>query len=862
MIGKTVSHYKIIDKLGEGGMGEVYLAEDLKLERKVALKLLQREAIGNEEAKERFHREAKAASALNHRNITTVYEIDRWHSYNFISMEYVAGNTLKEMVEEDHPHKNSITDIIDYALQICSALQAAHEKDIVHRDIKSDNIMINENGEIKVMDFGLAKFKEVSSLTKTGSTVGTVSYMSPEQARGDSVDHRSDIWSLGVVLYEIITGELPFKADYEAAVIYLILNQNPKNVAELRTDVPNSLATIIKKCLEKNVINRYQHIKEVIADLRKEPRELVNVRRELFETIIQRGILRKGVYAVLSILAAIFVLIIISIFNFDIFSDRSLPQKKPIPLTNLEESGTLLQISPDGRQIAFTGKGSNIFTCQIATGAALQLTENAGMNWWPVWSADGNYIAFGRYYQGVRSIHMMTSFGGREKKLINIRKAPWWGIPANWFPDGKSLAFTESDTIVNRSSIILLSLDHLDRHKLTYPPPWYFDTNPVFSPDGKKLAFVRGTSVRSGNIFILELKENETRQITFGNKSIAGLSWTPDSRDIVFSSNIDGGFNSIWRVSESGGSPEPVQYGGSDDLIYPTISLQGNRLVYAQESETLSIWQLYLKKAGENEIPSKRIITSVRHNSEAEYSPDGNKIVFTSSRTGNEEIWISDSDGQNEYQLTFLNAEAGAPAWSFPDGQWIIFELNIDERQNIYKVRAEGGSPVPMTQGKFVDRFPAWSRDGKWIYFLSNRSGEFQIWKIPALEGEAEQVTFNGAWSRGVETVDRKWLYYSKRKKGLYRMSLDNNEEEQFIDHPLSEDHWALAKSGIYYTFMQGDSLNCIAYYDLKSKKVIRQYEISNNPVHSLAISPDQNWLLYSEEDHIESTIMLIENFR
>ena len=265
MIGKTISHYRILEKLGEGGMGVVYKAQDLKLDRIVALKFLPKHLLCDEEAKSRFVHEAKAASALDHPNIATVYEIDEVQGECFISMAHVEGESIKELITEK---KRSLDEILEIAIQIAEGLNTAHKKDIVHRDVKPDNIMLTPDGLIKIMDFGLAKLKGVSKVTRAGTTLGTISYMSPEQARGEEVDHRTDIWSSGVVLYEMISGELPFKGEYEQAVIYSILNDEPQPLKSLSSQVPVELEQIVKKALAKTPDLRYQKAEEMAVDLR------------------------------------------------------------------------------------------------------------------------------------------------------------------------------------------------------------------------------------------------------------------------------------------------------------------------------------------------------------------------------------------------------------------------------------------------------------------------------------------------------------------------------------------------------------------------------------------------------------------
>lgn len=271
MFGKVISHYKILEKLGEGGMGAVYKAEDTKLKRTIALKFLLPQTLGSDEEKIRFIYEAQAAAALSHPNICTIYEIDESEGRSFIAMECIEGRSLKEKIKSG-PLK--LDEALDIAIQVAEGLQEAHEKGIVHRDIKPANIMVTTKGQAKIMDFGLAKLGRGTHLTKTGTTLGTIAYMSPEQARGDTVDHRTDIWSLGIVLYEIVAGQLPFKSEYEQAVIYSILNEEPKPLTSFRNEVPLELERIVNKALTKSPDERYQHVDEMLVDLKSLTEEL------------------------------------------------------------------------------------------------------------------------------------------------------------------------------------------------------------------------------------------------------------------------------------------------------------------------------------------------------------------------------------------------------------------------------------------------------------------------------------------------------------------------------------------------------------------------------------------------------------
>jgi len=271
MIGTTISHYKLLKKLGQGGMGEVFLAEDLELGRKAALKFLPQPYTTDPELKARFKREARAAAALNHSNIITIYEVGEFQSRAYIAMEYVAGESLKDLTaREELP----VASIIDLALQICEGLSEAHHAGIVHRDLKPANILLDKKGRVKIADFGLARLEGATQLTGEGTVMGTPAYMSPEQVRGEPLDARSDIFSLGIVLYELIARRLPFQGQTERAVFYALLNQNPEPLARYKTDIALGLQRIVDKTLDKDLETRYRHVEDLLVDLKREKKIL------------------------------------------------------------------------------------------------------------------------------------------------------------------------------------------------------------------------------------------------------------------------------------------------------------------------------------------------------------------------------------------------------------------------------------------------------------------------------------------------------------------------------------------------------------------------------------------------------------
>ncbi|MCG8607629.1 serine/threonine protein kinase, partial [bacterium] len=318
MIGKKILHYKILEKLGEGGMGVVYKAEDTKLKRDVAIKFLPRQIATSDEERKRFKIEAQAAAALNHPNIATIHAIEEADDEMFIVMEYIEGRELKDIVGAQNFVPLPVKTVLDYATQIVSGLQAAHEKDVTHRDIKSANIMVTEDGQVKIMDFGLAKVRGGAQVTKVGTTLGTAAYMSPEQARGEDADNHTDIWSFGVVLYEMLTGQLPFRGDYEQAVIYSILNEDPEPIA---AGIPVELETIVNKCLAKEPEERYQHMGEkILVSLTALQETLKSVKSESSPRK-EKSLKRKRTFLYISIATVVFLILFAARFFFTEFGN-------------------------------------------------------------------------------------------------------------------------------------------------------------------------------------------------------------------------------------------------------------------------------------------------------------------------------------------------------------------------------------------------------------------------------------------------------------------------------------------------------------------------------------------------------------
>ena len=752
MVGSTISHYEITEKLGEGGMGVVYKALDTKLKRPVALKFLRADAVEDAEAKERFLREAQAAAALDHPNICTVYEIDEAEGQTFLAMAFVAGRTIKDKIS-DRPLK--LDEVLGIATQTAEGLKAAHSKGVVHRDIKPANLMLTEEGQVKIMDFGLAQLAEQSRLTKTATILGTPAYMSPEQTRRKPTDRRTDVWSLGVVIYEMVTGRLPFAGERQEAVLYAIGNEDPEPITALRAGLPIELDFMVGKALAKDAADRYQHVEEVIVDLRALERRTESgsgsgrpssrtVTAASWESPERSRRLRFAWAGA----AAVLVLTIAgaALWNFLPTTEPPLEPMQPVPLTSYPGYDAVGSFSPDGNQVAFVWNGEeqdnfDIYVKVVGQDPPLRRTTDPAMDASPAWSPDGRWIAFlrGRPEAGEKmGLYLISPLGGRERKLAETR-VPFiyaLGPCLAWSPDSRWLAVCDwAEDSPGRLSVFLLSVDSGERRRLTWPPEdsRIGDVMPAFSPDGRMLAFSRYSSGLKADLYLLDLDEDlnprgEPRRRTF-MEQLAGASpqgFTSDGRDIVFSAGSVTN-QSLWRVPVSGtASPERLPFGESGS--WPQLSRQGNRLAYTVTSPKVNIYRLNLPVADGPTGTAVKFISSSRFDLQPRYSPDGNHIAFVSARSGASEIWTCDSDGSNPAQLTSLGALATYPRWA-PDGKSIGFNSDAEGQFHAYVVDAEGGAPRRLTSDRSYGSGPSWSRDGEWIYFTSGPrrvSPEFQ----------------------------------------------------------------------------------------------------------------------------------------
>jgi Tol biopolymer transport system component/predicted Ser/Thr protein kinase len=878
MIGRTISHYQIIEKIGEGGMGVVYKARDTHLDRFVAIKVLPPEKVADPGRKARFVREAKSASALNHPNIVHVYDIDQQDDIEFMAMEFVAGKTLSELI----PRKGiPLKEALRIAIQVADALAAAHEVGIVHRDLKPGNILVDDDGRVRVLDFGLAKLTEAipetaetrtavtneAPQTEEGSILGTASYMSPEQAEGRAVDARSDIFSFGSLLYEMVTSRRAFQGDSRMSTLAAIIKEEPKSVREIVGDVPGEVERIIRHCLRKDPKRRLQHMDDVRSLLEELKEESDSGRLAPAAPGVPQVKGRRVGWVAGVVAVALFV--VVGFYWFE--RSRSRVQEAPlvaVPLTSYPGNELTPALSPDGNQVVFSWDGEaqdnyDIYVQVIGAGGTVRLTSDPAFDWAPAWSPDGREIRFYRYWrEGRFAVVSVPPLPGRERTLREYPFPPdlprdvlLFAAPA-WSPNGKCTAHPgESGLVLRPANGTVRTVADL---------PGGSELSPSFSPDGRSLAFVYQTGGANTDLYLLPLTpdfqaDGKPKRLTSGMRFINRPVWTPDSREMIFSAATETGMG-LWRIEASGASAPRRLVLAAGDAWSPSISRDGRRLVYERRMENSSIWRVGL---GRQSHAAESIISSTRIDALPSYSPDGTKIAFSSYRTGSLEIWMADADGSSPVQLTSLEQYSVVPEWS-PDGKRIVFQSSGKTGNHLYVVGAEGGGLRRLTEDADDALQPSWSPDGEWIYFMSDRSGAHQIWRVSPQGGQAAQVTRDGGEFARV-SPDGNELHFTRGAYGsheLWKMAVTGGAATRLNVPPVYDWGFVIAGERLYFATAPEGGTYPIVSLDLRTGKTREVAKIAYSPFAKFSVSPDGQWLAYDQHEQSNSDLMLVENFR
>jgi serine/threonine protein kinase len=797
MIGSTISHYKILEKLGEGGMGVVYKAQDTKLDRLVALKFLPQHVSASDQDKARFIQEAKAAAALNHPNICTIYGVeessfvpqggtsaDGREGQMFIEMEFVEGQTLRDK-GMNVPLKQSI----EIGIQLADGLAAAHEKGIVHRDIKPENIMLQKDGRVRIMDFGLAKLKSATRLTKAGSTVGTTGYMSPEQVQGMESDHRSDIFSLGVILYELFSGQSPFKGVHETAINYEIVNVDPDPISTVKPDIAPELDGVILECLAKEQSERYQSVAEVAKELRRYKRESSRTRVTRVSAVYRPSGIQtspmaeapefsqpKKLFTLERIgwMAAVVLLLagalVLSLTHFREVS----PEVRTFRATILppEKASFLpgnLAVSPDGRLVTFVGRDSTgktllwVRPLSAISGQPLAGTDEASF---PFWSPDSRFIGF--------------FAGGKLKKIEAAGSPPQIICDA---ATGRGGTWGSSGVIVfNASANVPLSrvpaaggmptvMTRLDSSRREISHRW-----PSFLPDGKHFFYISrtatGTSSETDAIYLSSLDSSDRNRLLVhasSNMMFVSGHLLFLREQTLMAQPFDTGHYEL--RSEAFPIGENIQY--EPNTSKGAFSASNNGVLIYQTGTALGGWRLEWFDRNGKQMSS---ITRSGVFFSPSLSPDGKKMAIdiSESQSRNTDIWLYELGRDVWTRFTFDPSVDRNPVWS-PDGNQILFSSERKGQNDLYRRPASGASSEELLFETKFGKVPSdWSRDGKYILFFSTADPKTKtdLWVLP-LTGDRKPIDFLHTEFnelRGVFSPDGKWIAYQSDESGKYQI--------------------------------------------------------------------------------------------
>jgi serine/threonine protein kinase/Tol biopolymer transport system component len=723
--GDKVGPYEILEILGGGGMGIVYKARDTRLARVVALKFLPPELTRDPQAKERFEQEARAASSLDHPNLCTILELGETPDGRlYLAMPCYDGETLRRRIERG---PLPVTEAVDIALQIARGLSKAHRSGIVHRDIKPANVIVTIDGVVKILDFGLAKLAGTAAISQTGSSAGTPAYMSPEQARGDEVDPRTDLWSLGVVLYEMLAGRRPFRGEREQAVVYSILNERPQPLRELRPEVPPELARLTERLMAKDPADRYASVDEPLAELRALAGDPGTT---TFLTLSSGRRGRRWIWGAAA-------LAVVAVVAGSLFLARPRGAEAPVHatftrLTDQEGSETFPSISPDGNFFVYARATSpdnlDLYLQRVQGGNPINLTaDSAASDTQPAYSPDGGMIAF-RSERGGGGIFVMGATGESVRRLSEI------GYNPSWSPDGKEVVVaTEGITSPAwRSSVSQLWRIRVEdgSRRLVTPGD---AVQPSWSPHGQRIAYwgiPDGKAQR--DLWTLPVAGGKSLQVTDDAYLNWSPVWSPDGRYLYYASDRGGSMN-LWRIpidEDSGkvrGAPEPVTTPSASSGL-PSLAKSGRRILYAVDDSNANVYSAGFDPAGARVAgPFQPVTQGSRFIRYAEPSPDGRWIAYDTSAP-QEDLFVMRADGTGLRRLTNDTAKDRVPRWS-PDGSHLLFFSNRGGKYEAWAVRPDGSGLRQVTQVAGEPVFnPIWSPDGQ---------------RIAATLGFARTVLFN-----------------------------------------------------------------------------------------------------------------------
>jgi len=769
--GDIISHYEIVRLIGKGGMGEVYLAADAHLQRNVALKLLPADFTRNHDRVKRFQHEAQAASGLNHPNILTIHEVGISRGQQFIATEFVDGETLRQRGERQ---RFSLTESIEVAIQIARAITAAHEAGIIHRDIKPENVMIRADGYVKVLDFGLAKLTDGRALTASslatvdtepGLILGTAKYMSPEQARGLTTDERTDIWSLGVILYEMVSGRLPFEGRTNADVLAAVLKSEPPPITQYCGGAPQELQSILTRSLSKEPQNRHSSAKEFeeeLASLRRSiefqtddqsgGRVEVNITSRLIATDTNESaivvdlkpsrrrtpVLRTAVILVVLFVTGALIWTIVSRYR----SHSRNPAGGQLAFTKLTDNGQILDaiISPDGTLLATVRVNAgqqSLWLSRIDSSKEVPLVEPAPYEYWGIAfrnDATGVYYNIKKENTTIGELHYVPAYGGASRLVASNVDSP-----PTVSPNNTQVAFVRRYPSSGKDTIIIVNVETGAERELaarSHPLQFSFG-GPSWSADGRTIAVGGGdSSTGSYSVYALDIASGAERQISPATwQSIGPVVLMPGGNHVAVSAQSEVfGTHQLWMVSADTGKAQKFT---NDVADYPShgglsFTSDAKTLVAVQPDRRASLWIADLARGDYVRVGSGK--------NEGFYgvtwAPE-NRLIYTSSTNGVPNLWMMTTDGGNQVQLT--NSGAVAPSRCL-SGQYVLYVSTEAGKRNIFRVDLESGKQQELTNSG-SEFWPSCSPDSNWMSYSSLHNPKSTIVTVPLNGGPAVKVT-------------------------------------------------------------------------------------------------------------------------
>lgn len=787
-IPSQLNHYRILHPLGKGGMGEVFAAEDTRLHRTVALKVLPAIMAADPERRQRFEREAQAVAAINHPNIVTIHSVEEADGVPFLTMELIQGKPLNDVIGKSGLPLETLLRI---GIAISDAVAAAHERGITHRDLKPGNVMVTGDGRVKVLDFGLAKLREdhlrstaddltrmpSSGLTGEGKIIGTVAYMSPEQAEGKPVDQRSDIFSLGVLLHEMATGEKPFKGDTNVSMISAILKDQPSSITDLRPELPEGLSRVVRRSLAKDPSRRYQ----TATDLRNELEELKQESDSgMTISMAGRPAARRGRRMMPLALAAA-ALIAAAALGYWYWGTarggRAPATFESDRFTRITTGGTafLAAISPDGRYVVHVktvGTVPSLWVRQTSTTSDVQIVDPAEVRYDGLtFSPDGDYVYYSTYSLtgGVGTLYRVPVLGGTPQRVLEDVDSR-----ISFSPDGKQFTFTRGAPSRGVSFVMVANADGTAARELAslsgadqfllYGPAWSPDGATILAPaqslGGGPLNFVAAIDAASGSLTRLE-----GRWVFLGD-----IVWMPDGHSFAVPAAEFGSTGpQIWQVSYPSAERRRVT-NDLNNYLGLSVAADGRSLVTVQAENVSNIWI-----ADASDIAGGRQITSGRRAdgiTGLRWTPDG-RLVFGSLASNKPSIWIMNADGSAERQLTGDDDISTLPDVT-PDGRFVVFQRVTESGVNIWRVGVDGSDLRQLTTGT-ADLGPQ-AGDG-FVYYTSSLGGSPRTWKV-AIDG-GQPVSLGDHYFRVLDV--------SGDGRRLLGMSWDEKERRSVISVMPSE---------------------------------------------------------------------------